>query len=427
MSALLARQRKGPPKTYGRRAKPPHSDDAEPAVKKRCAGVGITAGSSGDGLLDSEPSTVPSSPRGAFRIFSSDPIEEPSTMTPPSSPPPRMISPKQPTRRSTFFSFRRQKVALPDHPSSPAATPLTEINNVNRRKSRPAKKRPRLAQMQIDLGGEMRKTCKTCGMDYIPSSAEDVALHKRFHAMNVGGVDVSKVFGKGSTPRTLWRSDKSSPSANANGGCSIHVVDRSSPLAEKNLVKKVLEIVNAELSASIMTDECLWSQLDTSRQQQLLSSMKGEKAPLAPTEHMAMDSTGETADRFKVFLYVKDRKCVGLCLAERIFRSHQVIRRNLAEVSPERTPMTHEKRSTSLSTKSTCDPAMLGIARIWTSSSHRRKGIAMALLQAAMENFVYGMTVPRELMAFSQPTERGGCLARSFFGADNVWRVYVEQ
>ena len=51
------------------------------------------------------------------------------------------------------------------------------------------KKKERLIQMQLDLVGELRKKCKTCGMEYIPSNSEDATLHRKFHAMNVGGVD----------------------------------------------------------------------------------------------------------------------------------------------------------------------------------------------------------------------------------------------
>ena len=73
------------------------------------------------------------------------------------------------------------------------------------------------------------------------------------------------------------------------------------------------------------------------------------------------------------------------------------------------------------------DIALLGISRIWTSKSHRRKGIASALLDCARGNFFYGVEVPKEIVAFSQPTESGGYLAEGWFGEKTGWHVYSER
>ena len=70
--------------------------------------------------------------------------------------------------------------------------------------------------------------------------------------------------------------------------------------------------------------------------------------------------------------------------------------------------------------------AMLGISRIWTSDSSRRQGIARRLLDCAIENFEFAISIPKDKVAFSQPTESGAKLARSWFGKDNGWLVYAE-
>lgn len=73
--------------------------------------------------------------------------------------------------------------------------------------------------------------------------------------------------------------------------------------------------------------------------------------------------------------------------------------------------------------------AILGISRVWVCADRRRRGIATRLLDCARENFVYGMKIEKDDVAFSQPTESGGALARGWFGADKAhhWAVYVEE
>ncbi|KAJ5110803.1 hypothetical protein N7532_001338 [Penicillium argentinense] len=103
--------------------------------------------------------------------------------TPPSSPPPRLTPPPANARKPTFAFLKRKH-----NKDVPAGSPLTEVNSNSVRssvdepkhntKAAAQQKQPALRQMQIDLGNEVRKTCATCGMEYIPSNTEDAALHK---------------------------------------------------------------------------------------------------------------------------------------------------------------------------------------------------------------------------------------------------------
>lgn len=61
-------------------------------------------------------------------------------------------------------------------------------------------------------------------------------------------------------------------------------------------------------------------------------------------------------------------------------------------------------------------PASLGVSRIWTSPRCRRKGIATALLNAALAE----KGVAKEMIAFSQPTSAGKHLFLSFLGNDRL-------
>lgn len=254
----------------------------------------------------------------------------------------------------------------------------------------------------------MHKTCKTCGMEYTPSNTEDSVLHRDFHSMNVGGVDVGKAFWKDhglkrvSPTGTYWLED----------GAEILLVDRRSPLAAKNKVKRVLEVVRAELGAADISEKELWTGLE----------------PTAPPEiaRQKAKSNGpdRREDRFKSFLYLKGDKCVGFCLAEKIGRAARVVDPVVDEEKQEiATPL---PRSSSISVSLDADVALLGISRIWTSNAHRKQGIATNLLETARSNFFYGMEVPRELIAFSQPTESGSQLARSWYDKTFGWHVYGE-
>ena len=58
--------------------------------------------------------------------------------------------------------------------------------------------------------------------------------------------------------------------------------------------------------------------------------------------------------------------------------------------------------------------AMVGVSHIWVDGSRRRAGVGKALLDAVRSHFATGWTVPRERLAFSQPTSLGRRLAASY-------------
>jgi N-acetyltransferase len=224
-------------------------------------------------------------------------------------------------------------------------------------------------------------------MQYIPSNAEDAALHKKFHTMNIGGVDFTKPFVDRFRKNQVW----------SGGGAFIAVVGRKDALALRNRASVVLDVVNTELAAVPISDEELWSQTATQDEEETL------------------------VDRFKIYLYIRGNKCVGACLAERIWEAYTVL---------DSTTTPHEllvaPQSSSISISTTSDPAILGISRIWTSNQHRKQGVATRLLECARSDFLYGLKVEKEKVAFSQPTESGGNLARKWFGGRAGWHVYID-
>ncbi|KAK8156648.1 ESCO1/2 acetyl-transferase-domain-containing protein, partial [Phyllosticta citrichinensis] len=255
-----------------------------------------------------------------------------------------------------------------------------------------------LTQLQLDLGtAPVQKTCSTCGMAHVPSNSEDAALHKVFHAQNVGGVELGRGFVRGLTAvQRVWEGP--------DGDCVV-VVSRRDGAAAKNRVARVMEVVRAELGAIEIAEAELWSQ----------------PSPIITTT--TTTSTTAMADRYKAYLYVRGTKCIGLCLAERISSAH----RTPSQTPPQPTIPPPQSNPPTAST-TTPSPALspspqinthLGISRIWTSSAHRRAGVGSALLDAAARCFVYGYgapPVPKNRVAFSQPTQMGRRLAEWWVG-----------
>jgi len=350
-------------------------------------------------------STAPSSPQPA--LFSDDvpPDTDQAPQFPPSSPPHRLPSPEPATRKPAFSFLKRKRSARGSAVSNLINEPLSDINHNPRKIPRLGKKIP-LTQMQIDLGGEVRRTCRVCGMEYIPSNREDAALHKNFHAMNLGGVDLGKAFLKDEGAKKI-------PSERRSEGVAIVMVDRRSALSVRNKIKKVLGIVNAELSATEIQDDQLWGGLPPNASHSLKRVIE--------TRNVRSDGPDKRRDRFKAFLYIVGDNCVGFCLAEKIMAAYQVIDPLGEDETSKAIPTS---RSSSITMSTTADAALLGISRIWTSKLHRGQGIAVELLECARSNFFYGMEVPKDLVAFSQPTDTGGQLAKRWFEAETGWHVY---
>lgn len=63
---------------------------------------------------------------------------------------------------------------------------------------------------------------------------------------------------------------------------------------------------------------------------------------------------------------------------------------------------------------------MMGINRIWVHPSLRRRGLAGRLLDKARNHFLLSEVVPRENIAFSDPTEIGLAFARAYLPGGKV-------
>lgn len=308
-----------------------------------------------------------------------------------------------------MFSFVKRQ----PKPELFAEEPLSERSHNILNPPQTVPKRKKLVQMQLDLVSEPNKTCKVCGMEYVPSLAEDAAVHQKFHAMNIGGVDISKAISERLRQNLVWSGEDRS---------FIAVVSRRDAVALRNKAREVLKIVNTELGAVPISDEALWSQTRNS----ILSTNSAPEraAQQAKKEH----SKQPASDRYKVYLYVQGSKCVGACLAERIKEAFAVLeQQGEGDAAAEKvSQLPADANSSSICVSEAPKPAILGISRIWTSNSRRKHGVATTLLNAARSNFLYGMTIAKEEVAFSQPTESGGQLARKWYDRVAGWLVYID-
>ncbi|KAH1464322.1 hypothetical protein LV164_002531 [Aspergillus fumigatus] len=392
-------------KTYGRPLWRVYDDDNNgPAAKKRRVEAGNDSDDAENSLqyaIRESSAAILSSPSRRNSVVLSEGTHDDDLSTPPSSPPPRLTPPPANTRKPTFSFLKRKQSSTKDASNG---TPLTEVNSNSVRSSvDPPKKKaaaaaqsqpPVLKQMQIDLGHGVRKTCATCGMEYVPSNAEDAALHKKFHDMNSTGVDLGKAFMRANACRWVYEATRFDEGY-------VVIVDRKASPTVKNQAKKVLEVISKELSAPEISDDVLWSQTE-------------------PPERLRKNGAEEKVDRYKVFLHMKDSRCVGACLTERIWESRPV------ECSTPTQNGADQPTDSAITVRDEVHPAIVGISRIWTSGSSRRRGIAMDLLDCVVTNFIYGMEIPKEQVAFSQPTESGKRLAQAFFGPGVQWHVYNE-
>lgn len=295
----------------------------------------------------------------------------PPPSTPPSSPPPET---------SEEYQQDENDKPLP----APSPLPFRESNPKTPPKPKPPDK-PRskkFTQLTLDLGQSTEKHCKECGMTYRPSNAEDRETHKWYHAKQKVEVELSRAFVQSLLPKNVvWRDSE---------GTVIAKVTSKSTLRNRAHVEKVLDVVESELGGVGIPSSTLWC-----------------------------DSSGQ---RYAVFLYIRGDQCLGVCVSREISKARRVrasqsdLKVDAADRSTDKSIVASEEEY----------PARLGISRIWTSKEVRRKGIAWTLLNTAISNFDFAVSIPKQLVAFSQPTDSGARLARSWFAKDDGWLVYAE-
>ncbi|KAF7196159.1 N-acetyltransferase eso1 [Pseudocercospora fuligena] len=415
------------------------------------------------GSEDTAPSSTPTR-----AVFSSDGIDR-REGTPSSSPP---CFPWELGRETTSTKPDRARSDAEQKTASPLKRPVRNAFSIlGKRKpleattdnARPpsklrksnAKDKDDESQMQMSLGQAVQKKCSTCGMEYTASSAEDRKLHDKYHKQNLEGYDVGKDF----VSRTKqWRKHYGVfPGVKA--GDTIVYLDCFDHGKRKNRGQAVLNIVQRELGAVPIPEPQIW-------------------------DLKAAQYESDRDVKYKAYLYIRGTKCVGFLLVQKIGKAYRVTRpagvQSRAETTPaaeDSTPgkgavaalKARKQRETAtenaivqemeeaaqhqIHLSNDTHPAVIGISRIWTSSTVRGQGIAKRLIEVAIKRHnimavdnarekadweVKGEKTAaslcghveriehKEEVAFSQPTDAGAKLARKWYGRAYGWSVYLE-
>lgn len=211
-------------------------------------------------------------------------------------------------------------------------------------------------QMTLDVGQKKigATQCDTCGMVYSFASAEDEAVHVKFHQHFL----LSLRFPGWKKERVL---------RNYSDGRVIMILNEDPKYCHKKL-DDIRSIVDTDLG------------------------FHDASVPSARKQHQ------------KTLLFISEQKIVGCCIAEHIEKGYRML-----SGSPQKVD---DKRALCCSTES--EPAQCGINRIWVLTSHRRKQIATRLIDCLRDHFLFGCSLKRDCIAFSDPTPNGRAFASKY-------------
>ncbi|SCV71033.1 BQ2448_3795 [Microbotryum intermedium] len=293
-------------------------------------------------------------------------------------------------------------------PPGPSTSSSSKALSSKASSSSSGKAKTVLEQLYLDpftTAGHSTLSCVECGLSYA-RTPDDMVLHEKHHKKVVGGVD--------------WVATSCHVPLLLNGIMIIldhdteftcAMVDPASVKSSEPAGKKIREIlatIDAELGATALTPKQL---------------CQGCKLVFVT----AAGGNSKTKD-----------KVVAACLVQRIKKAHQIVIPE-GENEDGRAPAKDERRAVEFSAGDDqggaifCDPgpvpALLGIHRIWTCSTYRRKGLGTKMLDLIAARCIYGAPISQERrkldVAFSQPTGKGQALATRWTGT-KTFRVFVE-
>jgi N-acetyltransferase len=135
------------------------------------------------------------------------------------------------------------------------------------------------------------------------------------------------------------------------------------------------------------------------------------------------------------YIYVEDDSILGAIIVQHIKSAYRILLEEKSQPSGGLMAMEDDKdgkmtRRIAEEAMTCCDttksiPATCGVSRIWVHKEHRRKKIAWKLLDAVRKSFIYGYVIPKEQIAFSQPTTEGKLFAMNYTGTKE-FLVFVE-
>ncbi|KAE8444654.1 hypothetical protein EG329_014402 [Mollisiaceae sp. DMI_Dod_QoI] len=294
-----------------------------------------------------------SSPPCQSPFPSSDPVEPAST--PPSSPPSTI--PSSPTYLKP--SKKRRLTARPV---------LQPIENLSTRAEKGKEVNSKYSQMRLDLGQQVYEECSVCHYYYDRSDPTDRKAHDKYHDFHTNNVQP-----KTDDPRVvLWEQNIDQEHH------TIRAICRSSSVALKEGFVNAFSATYQDMGGERIDEQKLWSLI---------------KDPHNPQDDRKVP-------RYKGYMYLIDRHPVSTLLVERIksaifFPFEDTLEVDEVKARPQ-------------------DLCKMSIDRIWTRSSHRRKGHATKLVDMARTDFIPGLALGKRDVAFTSTTQDGGRFAKAY-------------
>ncbi|GAA5971913.1 hypothetical protein JCM11641_001568 [Rhodosporidiobolus odoratus] len=272
-------------------------------------------------------------------------------------------------------------------------TTLSSSSSSSSKPSKHGKAPAKLEQLYLDPyenAGHATLSCTVCALSYA-RTPEDIAFHSKHHKKVVSGCDwTSTDDGKGVSVL-----DDAVEWAGKEGGKIVMVDYPLADAATKRKLKDIFETIDTELSSTSLTP-----------------------AQLADS---------------KIFLFVTpQRKVIAAAVVQRLEAAYEVVtsaEKSKDEEKPSADLLRFGEEQGAIFCSPTPLPTLLGIQRIWTSTSSRRSGLASLILNHVAARYVYGSPIPLERraidFAFSQPTGKGQKLARAWTRSER-FKVFID-
>ncbi|KAL5248044.1 hypothetical protein ACHWQZ_G017272 [Mnemiopsis leidyi] len=230
------------------------------------------------------------------------------------------------------------------------------------KKERSETKQSKLEQMTLDVGQKVEPTqCTQCGMVYNHAVPDDEQNHNKYH----------KRFLKASS-FSGWKTERVVEEYHDG---RIILVNQHDPKSHVKKMEEVREVVDIDLG---ITDR--------------------NQNPVPGKELQA-------------FLYISNaNKVIAAAFVEHIEKGYPCVSAH----EPDETGKAPLLKSDDVAMKAVC-----GISRLWVFKQCRRKKIASRLMDCVRANLVFGCTISKVKIAFSDPTENGRMFAQTYCGTPN--------
>lgn len=245
-------------------------------------------------------------------------------------------------------------------------------------------------QMLLDFGQKNNgglKQCKECEMVYNLDDEQDSELHSKYHKQYENILKYTS---------DKKKCDKIIHEYANIGRCIVIDGNMDSKLQitkAQNLLKYVDLQLGIRDASQILNDiENKLNESSSSPARVVTNTTRKINGDVATLTNATPN------ENKKYYLFIsQSNRVIGFCLAEELHNEFKI--RKLTSENDDINAHKH---------------VICGISRIWVDKSHRRHKIATKLLDCVREDFIYYQILNLDQIAFSDPTENGKQLAKSY-------------